>query len=85
MMSRTQITLEKELQKQAHRRASEIGVSFAEYVRRLVERDLVHPQPKVDLTCIFDLGVSGGSNIATEKDSMIGEAFASVQKRTPRT
>jgi hypothetical protein len=49
MMSRTQITLEKELQKQAHKRASEIGVSFAEYVRRLVARDLVRPESKVDL------------------------------------
>lgn len=85
MMSRSQITLDKELQKQAHRRASEIGVSFAEYVRRLVARDLVHPQAKVDLACIFDLGVSVGSNIAVEKDSMIGEAFASALTRTPRT
>ena len=84
MMSRTQITLEKELQKQAHKRASEIGVSFAEYVRRLVARDLVRPETKVDLTCVFDLGVSGGSDIATEKDSMIGEAFATTLARTPR-
>jgi hypothetical protein len=84
MMSRTQITLEKELQKQAHRRASEIGVSFAEYVRRLVARDLVRTETKVDLTCVFDLGVSGGSDIAAEKDSMIGEAFASALARTPR-
>ena len=43
-MSRTQITLEKELQKQAHRRASEMGVSFAEYVRRLVAP--IYPNPK---------------------------------------
>jgi hypothetical protein len=84
MMSRTQITLDKELQKQAQRRASEIGVSFAEYVRRLVTRDLVGPEPKVDLTCIFDLGASGGSDIATEKDSMIAKAFASGLTRTPR-
>ncbi len=84
MMSRTQITLEKELQKQAHRRASEMGVSFAEYVRRLVARDLVHPQTKGDLTCVFDLGISGVSDIAAEKDSMIGEAFASALARTPR-
>jgi hypothetical protein len=84
MMSRTQITLEKELQKQAHKRASEIGVSFAEYVRRLVARDLVRPETKVDLTCVFDLGVSGRGDIATEKDSMIGEAFATTLARTPR-
>jgi hypothetical protein len=77
MMSRTQITLENELQRQARKRASEIGISFAEYVRRLVARDLVRPDPKVDLACIFDLGASGGSDIAMEKDSMIAKAFAS--------
>lgn len=84
MMSRTQITLENELQRQARRRASEIGVSFAEYVRRLVAQDLVRPKPKADLACIFDLGVSGGSDIAADKDSMIGEAFATRRNQPGR-
>jgi hypothetical protein len=84
MMVRTQITLENELQKQARRRASEIGVSFAEYVRRLVARDLVRPEPTADLTCVFDLGVSGASDIATEKDSMIAEAFATGRSKPRR-
>ena len=84
MMVRTQITLENELQRQARRRASEIGVSFAEYVRRLVAQDLVRPEPKVDLTCVFDLGVSGGSDVAMEKDSMIAEAFASERSKSRR-
>jgi hypothetical protein len=84
MMSRTQITLENELQRQARRRASEIGVSFAEYVRRLVARDLVRPEPRVDLSCVFDLGASGNSDIAAEKDSMIAEAFASGHRKQRR-
>lgn len=84
MMSRTQITLENELQRQARQRASEIGVSFAEYVRRLVARDLVRPEPKVDLTCIFDIGASGNSDIATGKDTMIAEAFASERRKPQR-
>lgn len=84
MMSRTQITLESELQRQAHRRAREIGVSFAEYVRRLVARDLVRPEPRVDVTCVFDLGVSGGSDIASGKDSMIAQACASGATKKPR-
>jgi hypothetical protein len=83
MMSRTQITLETELQRQARKRANEIGVSFAEYVRRLVARDLVRPESKVDLNCVFDLGVSGGSDIASAKDSMIAEAFASAHSKPP--
>jgi hypothetical protein len=81
MMSRTQITLENELQRQARKRANEIGVSFAEYVRRLVARDLVRPESKADLACVFDLEVSAGSDIATEKDSMIAEAFASARSK----
>jgi hypothetical protein len=84
MMVRTQITLESELQRQARQRASNIGVSLAEYVRRLVARDLARPEPKADLTCIFDLGASGGSDIARGKDSMIAEAFASARSKPRR-
>jgi hypothetical protein len=84
MMSRTQITLENELQRQAHQRASEMGVSFAEYVRRLVARDLVRPETKANLACVFDLGASGGSDIATEKDSMLAAAFASDRGKPRR-
>lgn len=84
MMVRTQITLESEMQKQARRRASESGVSLAEYVRRLVERDLGRPRPHSDLTCIFDLGRSRASDIAAKKDSMLAEAFGSSRKRARR-
>lgn len=75
MMSRTQITLEPEFQRRARRRANDLGVSFAEYVRRLVERDLSHPKAESGIEAIFRLGSSGGSNIAKDKDSMIGDAF----------
>jgi predicted nucleic acid-binding protein len=84
MMVRTQITLETELQRRARRRANEIGVSLAEYVRRLVARDLAHLEAKADVARIFDLGGSGGSNIAVSKDSMIGEAFASSRSKSRR-
>jgi hypothetical protein len=80
MMSRTQITLESQAHRRARQRASELGVSLAEYVRRLVARDLAGPQPKADVTSVFDLGNSGGSNIARNKDSMIAEAFHSKAK-----
>ena len=81
MMVRTQITLERELQKQARQRAGAIGVSLAEYVRRLVAQDLAHPKTKADVTCVFDLGSSGGSNIATEKAAMIAEAFHAARRK----
>ncbi len=80
MMVRTQITLEGELQKRARKRATEIGVSFAEYVRQVVERDLAQPGKKSDVSQIFNLGASGGSNIAKHKQAMIAEAFAASRK-----
>jgi hypothetical protein len=84
MMVRTQITLESELQRKARRRASEMGISLAEYVRRLVARDLTRPDQKVDVSSIFDLGSSGGSNIAAHKDAMIAEAFGSTGRKVSR-
>jgi len=40
MMARTQIMLEHEIQRRARQRASDLGVSLAEYIRRFVARDL---------------------------------------------
>lgn len=83
-MVRTQITLETELQRRARERAGQVGISLAEYVRRLVARDLARPETKVNVSSIFDLGASGGSNIAVNKDSMIAEAFGSLRSRARR-
>jgi hypothetical protein len=80
MMSRTQITLESEMQRRARQRASELGVSLAEYVRRLVARDLARPEGNIHVERIFDLGNSGGSDIARHKDAIIAEAFGSRRK-----
>jgi hypothetical protein len=87
MMSRTQITIESEFQRRARRRANDLGVSFAEYIRRLVERDLSQPKQVVGIEALFDLGSSGGSNIAKHKHEMIEEAFdfeASASSRRGR-
>lgn len=84
MMSRTQITLESEVQRRARERASELGVSLAEYVRRLVARDLARPQTAIEVDRIFDLGSSSGADIARHKDSMIADAFHSRSKKTHR-
>jgi hypothetical protein len=84
MMSRTQVTLETQTHRRARQRASELGVSLAEYVRRLVARDLAGPQAEVDVTCVFDLGKSGESDIASNKDAMIAEAFQSAHRKSRR-
>lgn len=82
MLSRTQITLENEVQRRARQRANELGVSLAEYVRRLVARDLARPKTTVEVDQIFDLGSSDGPDIARDKDFMIAEAFSSKRKIT---
>lgn len=76
MMARTQITLERETHKRARQRASELGVSLAEYFRRLVRKDLGTPEKKADVSVIFNLGDGGGdSDIANRKDEMIADAI----------
>ncbi len=66
----------------AHRRAADQGISFAEYVRRLLRRDLEEPpRPKADISAIFGLGDSGGSDIANHKHEYIGEAIAARKLR----
>jgi hypothetical protein len=82
MMARTQITLESHTHRRARQRASELGVSLAEYVRRLVARDLAGPQAEVDVTCVFDLGRSSHADVAKDKDSMIAAAFQSTHRKS---
>jgi hypothetical protein len=78
MMSRTQITLDPELHHRARQRAARLGVSFAEYVRRVVERDVGgRPRARRGAAAVFDLGSSGCSDVARDKDEMIAGAFAS--------
>ena len=89
MMARAQITLEREVHRRAQKRASDLGVSFAEYVRRLLERDISHPKTVAGVESLFDLGSSGGSDIAKHKRAMIEEAVdfeatASLQRKMQR-
>lgn len=74
MASRTQIRLDPELLARAREKAADLGVSLAEYMRRLVQRDLEQPRARSDLSGIFDLGDSGGSDVARSKDAYIAEA-----------
>ena len=84
MMSRTQVTLEPEMQRQARQRATDLGVSLAEYVRRLVARDLGSRPAAASPLVVFDLGASGGSDVAKDKDAMIAAAFASRRAKRAR-
>jgi len=80
MMARTQITLEPEQQRRARQRASDLGISLAEYLRRLVTRDLDRPPVLGDVALVFDLGRSGSSAMAQDQGAGIAEAFHSAAK-----
>lgn len=76
MPSRTQVTLDQDLDRRAKGRARELGVSFAEYVRRLIARDLDDDeQHRPDINELFGVGSSGGSHVANDKDRYLGEAL----------
>ena len=75
-MMRTQLSFEREMLREAQRRAGELGISLAEYVRRLVAEDLGQEVPSVDPATVFNLGGSGGSDVASEKAALLGDAFS---------
>jgi len=75
MMTRTQLSFEREMLRRARSKAEDLGISLAEYVRRLVAEDLSDLTTTTDPSTIFDLGSSGGSDVAKDKDRMVGEAF----------
>jgi hypothetical protein len=76
MNARTQITLDPDTQRRAHAKAAELGISFAEYVRRLLAQDLHQPKRKASIKMTFDLGASDArTDIARDKHSMIDEAL----------
>jgi len=76
MVTRTQITLDPETQRRAQAKAAEQGISFAEYVRRLVAQDLGEVETaKFDITQMFDMVHDGPeTDIARDKDKLVGEA-----------
>lgn len=76
MTVRTQISLESELQHRARDKAHQMGISFAEYIRRLVAQDLIESETNTELDQIFDLGDSGNGDIAKNKDTYLGAAAA---------
>jgi hypothetical protein len=84
MMARTQIALDPELQRLARKRASELGVSFAAYVRELVSADVGKRRRRPNVAAVFALGTSGGSNVARDKDRMLAAALEAERPRRKR-
>jgi hypothetical protein len=59
--------------RRAKARAVELDISLAEYIRRVIARDL-GDEPQSNISAIFDLGDSGGSDVSQHKDEYLGEA-----------
>lgn len=77
MTIRTQITLDPETQRRAQAKAAELGISFDEYLRRLVEGDVGRTisTGADEVSALFDLVDEGpATDIALEKDRMVEEA-----------
>ena len=67
--------MDPEMQRRAQAKAAELGISFAEYVRRVIAQDLGEARPRADISMIFDLGASEEpTDIARDKDKLLGEA-----------
>lgn len=81
MMARTQVSLEPELQRRARQRAAERGVSFAQYVRELVAVDLGRKRKRADPSAVFALGASSGTDVARDKDALLGAAVEAERGR----
>jgi hypothetical protein len=81
MMVRTQLSLTMEQHRRARRRAEELGISMAEYVRRLVDADLKGLSQPVKIDAVFDLGDSGGSDVEKHKDEYVGQAVSALHER----
>lgn len=83
MLFRTQINLPGEDHRRAKARAAELGISLAEYVRRLIRRDLDDAQPRADISAIFDLFASDEpTDVARFKDEYIGAAVEAEHLRS---
>ena len=79
MMMRMQISLPPQEHRRVRARAAELGISVAEYVRRLVSRDLGEERGASDSTALFDLGDSGGSDVARDKHRYVGDAVEFIR------
>ncbi|HUG83770.1 MAG TPA: hypothetical protein VMM13_04350 [Euzebya sp.] len=75
---RMQVTIEEADHRRARERAASLGISLAEYIRRLVRRDLTDrdPSPTSSLDDLFGIGDSGGSDVAAQQDEYLGQALS---------
>ncbi len=80
-----QVTISEDDHLRAAERAAAHGISLAEYLRRLVRSDLADDaeEDRPDVSELFGIGDSGGSDVAVHKDDYLADAIGSA-KTSPR-
>jgi hypothetical protein len=73
---RTQIALDPEQHARVKQKAASLGITMAEYIRRLVDDDLAGVEPQASPAVIIGIGRSGGSDIAREGKRAVADAVA---------
>lgn len=81
MTQRTQITLDPEQHRKVRRRASALGISMAQYLREIIERELSDTPARGDVSAILALGNSGDSDVARHKDEYVRAAVEEIRPR----
>ena len=74
---RTVITLPDQVHARAKLRAAELGISFAEFARRLFEKELATPVPQGDLETIRAMVQGEVFDMTRDGKQIVGEAYAS--------
>ena len=74
---RTVITLPDQVHARAKRRAAELGISFAEFARRLFEKELDSPIPQGDLEVIRAMVRGEAFDMTRDGKQIVGEAYTS--------
>lgn len=75
---RTIITMPDHLHAQAKQRSAELGISFAEFARRLFEKELSLLAPQGDIDSICGMVTGTPFDMASDGERIIGEAADSL-------
>ena len=71
---RTVITLPDHVHARAKQRAADLGISFAEFIRRLLDRELATPAPQAGIDSICGMVAGAPFDMARDGKQVIAEA-----------
>ena len=71
---RTVITLPDHMHARAKQRAADLGISLAEFARRIFEKELGMPAPQGDIDSICGMVTGEPFDMALDRERILGEA-----------